>query len=154
MSGHGYVYLFTLFFAGLVSIMERSGGIKGLTVQLAKIARTPRTGLLAAFFSGCIIFFDGYANCLVIGQTMLPIIDKLGVSREKLASVVDATAGPIVSLVPISSWVGFEVGLIQEELDRIVALGWDLGSIKASGYGVFLETIKYRYYPIFMLFRE
>ena len=43
---------------------------------------------------------------------------------------------------------------IQEELDRIVALGWDLGSIKASGYGVFLESIKYRYYPIFMLFRE
>ena len=151
MSGHGYVYLFTLFFAGLVAIMERSGGIKGLTVQLAKIARTPRTGLLAAFFSGCIIFFDDYANCLVIGQTMLPIIDKLGVSREKLASVVDATAAPIVSLVPISSWVGFEVGLIQEQLDRIVALGWDLGSIKASGYGVFLETIKYRYYPIFML---
>ena len=64
---------------------------------------------------------------------MLPILDSLGVSREKLASVVDATAAPIVSLVPISSWVGFEVGLIQEQLDRIVALGWDLGSIKPSG---------------------
>lgn len=152
--GHGYVYLFTLFLAGLVAIMEKSGGIKGLTVQLARIARTPRTGLLAAFFSGCLIFFDDYANCLVIGQTMLPILDSLGVSREKLAYVVDATAAPIASLVPVSSWVGFEVGLIQEELDRIVALGWDLGSIKASGYGVFLESIKYRYYPIFMLFLQ
>ena len=78
---------------------------------------------------------------------MLPILDSLGVSREKLAYVVDATAAPIASIVPVSSWVGFEVGLIQEELDRIVALGWDLGSIKASGYGVFLESIKYRYYP-------
>lgn len=111
--GHGYVYLFTLFLAGLVAIMEKSGGIKGLTVQLARIARTPRTGLLAAFFSGCLIFFDDYANCLVIGQTMLPILDSLGVSREKLAYVVDATAAPIASLVPVSSWVGFEVGLIQ-----------------------------------------
>jgi Na+/H+ antiporter NhaC len=49
---------------------------------------------------------------------MRPLTDLLYVSREKLAFIVDATAAPIASIVPVSSWVGFEVGLIQAEIDR------------------------------------
>jgi hypothetical protein len=49
---------------------------------------------------------------------MRPLTDLLYVSREKLAFIVDATAAPIASIVPVSSWVGFEVGLIQDEIDR------------------------------------
>jgi hypothetical protein len=61
---------------------------------------------------------DDYANCLIAGETMRPLTDLLYVSREKLAFIVDATAAPIASIVPVSSWVGFEVGLIQAEIDR------------------------------------
>eukprot|EP00549_Striatella_unipunctata_P025630 CAMPEP_0118718886 /NCGR_PEP_ID=MMETSP0800-20121206/29078_1 /TAXON_ID=210618 ORGANISM="Striatella unipunctata, Strain CCMP2910" /NCGR_SAMPLE_ID=MMETSP0800 /ASSEMBLY_ACC=CAM_ASM_000638 /LENGTH=615 /DNA_ID=CAMNT_0006626013 /DNA_START=215 /DNA_END=2062 /DNA_ORIENTATION=+ len=152
--GHGYVYLFTLFLAGLVAMIQKSGGFLGLTRALSVFAKTPRTGQLAAFLSGLLLFFDDYANCLVVGATMMPIVDSLGVSREKLAFIVDATAAPIASIAPISSWVGFEVGLIQDELDKIAALGEDLGDIGDSGMGVFLQSISFRYYPIFMLFLQ
>ena len=98
-----------------------------------------------------VVFFDDYANCLVAGSSMRPLADACGLSREKLAFLVDATAAPIASIVPISSWVGFEIGLIQKEVDAVYNLYSD-PTIDHSGFGVFLETIKYRYYCIFMLF--
>jgi hypothetical protein len=50
---------------------------------------------------------------------MRPLADACGLSREKLAFIVDATAAPIASIVPISSWVGFEISLIQAEVNAI-----------------------------------
>jgi Na+/H+ antiporter NhaC len=151
-SGHGYVYLFTFFLSGLVAMLERSGGMIAFTKAVSKYATTARSGQAAAFLVGVVVFFDDYANTLLAGQSMRPLLDSLFVSREKLAFFVDATAAPIASISPVSSWVGFEVGLIQSELDRIIELvgSEDIG-IKTSGFAVFLESIKYRYYPILML---
>jgi len=150
--GHVFVYLFTLFLSGLVGMMEKSGGMIGFTKWIGQYATTPRAGQLATFAIGCIVFFDDYANTLLAGQTMRPLTDLLFISREKLSFVVDATAAPIASISPISSWVGFEVSLIQTEIDRIVEIvGEDNITIDTSGLAVFLQSIKYRYYPIFML---
>ena len=149
---HAYVYLFTFFLSGLVAMMEKSGGMIGFTRALSRYAKTPRLGEWATFTVGVIIFFDDYANTLLSGQGMRPLTDSLSISREKLSFYVDATSAPIASLSPVSSWIGFEVGLIQEQLDRIVAMqGTDDIGIETSGYAVFLQSVKYRYYPIFML---
>lgn len=150
--GHAYVYLFTFFLSGVVAMMERSGGMIGFTKAVSKYATRPRSAQWAAFIVGVIVFFDDYANTLLVGQSMRPLVDSLTVSREKLAFLVDATAAPIASISPVSSWIGFEVGLIQEEIDRIIALkGTEDIGIETSGYAVFLQSVKYRYYPIFML---
>lgn len=148
---HGYVFLFILFMAGLVGLMEKSGGLSGITHALRNYVKTSRSAQGASFIAGIIIFFDDYANTLVAGASMRPLTDACIVSREKLAFIVDATAAPIASIVPISSWVGFEISLIQAELDKILAMDPD-PEIKTTGFAVFLETIKYRYYCIFMLF--
>jgi len=148
---HGYVFLFTFFLAGLIGLMERSGGLSGITHALRNYVKTSRSAQGASFIAGIIIFFDDYANTLVAGASMRPLTDACIVSREKLAFIVDATAAPIASIVPISSWVGFEISLIQAELDTILAMDPN-AEIKTTGFAVFLETIKYRYYCIFMLF--
>lgn len=147
---HGYVFLFILFMAGLVGLIEKSGGLSGITVALRKYVNSSRSAQAASFFAGIIIFFDDYANTLVAGASMRPLTDACIVSREKLAFIVDATAAPIASIVPISSWVGFEISLIQAELDKILANDPN-PEIATTGFAVFLETIKYRYYCIFML---
>lgn len=118
----------------------------GFTKDIAKLAKTPRLGQTACFLVGLFIFFDDYANVLLAGETMRPLLDILFVSREKLAFIVDATSAPIASISPISSWVGFEVGLIQAELDKIIEIAGEeaLGNIKSTGFGVFLQSIKYR----------
>jgi Na+/H+ antiporter NhaC len=148
---HAYVFLFILFMAGLVGLIEKSGGLRGITESLKKYVKTSRSAQAASLFSGVIIFFDDYANTLVAGASMRSLADACGVSREKLAFIVDATAAPIASIVPISSWVGFEVGLIQEQLTTILEQDPN-PDIATTGFGVFLETIQYRYYCIFMLF--
>lgn len=133
-------------------MMEKSGGMIGFTKSIAQKATSARSGQAAAFCVGLVVFFDDYANTLLVGQTMRPLMDSLFVSREQLSFIVDATAAPIASISPVSSWVGFEIGLIQEQIDRIIELyGEDNITIDSSGFAVFLQSIKYRYYPIFMI---
>ena len=96
---HGYVYLFTFFLSGLVALMEKSGGLAGFANALEPYAKTSKSGQLLAFGAGLVIFFDDYANTLVVGSMFRPIVDNLSVSCEKLAFLVDATAAPIASIV-------------------------------------------------------
>ncbi len=141
---HMYVILFTLLIGGVVGVISKNGGTVGLANQITKLAKTPRSGMLASWFMGIIIFFDDYANSLIIGNMMRPITDKLRISREKLAYIVDSTAAPIASLVIISTWIGYELGLIGEGLKVI-------GSTQ-NPYEVFIQTLPYRFYPIAAIF--
>lgn len=141
---HMQVIVFTLMFGGVIGLISKSGGTRGIANSLKKFAKSRRSGLIATWLSGIIIFFDDYANTLIVGNLMKPVTDSLKISRAKLAFVVDATAAPIASIFIISSWIGFEVGLIQEGLVSI-------GSTE-NAYGVFIETIPYRFYPIALIF--
>ncbi len=98
--GHVAVILFTVFLSGAVGMMQKSGGMLGFTRDIARIAKTPRSGQAAAFLVGLVIFFDDYCSVLLAGETMRPLMDLLSVSREKLSFVVDATSAPIASISP------------------------------------------------------
>jgi Na+/H+ antiporter NhaC len=77
---------------------------------------------------------------------MRPLTDMLCVSREKLSFIVDATSAPVASIIPISSWIGFEIGLIQVELNKIVTIHKNTDfKISLNGLSVFMESVKYRY---------
>ncbi len=141
---HTQIIVFTLLFGGVVGLISRSGGTTGIANSLSKFARNRKSGMISTWLSGLIIFFDDYANALVVGNLMRPITDKLKVSREKLSFIVDATSAPVASIFIVSSWIGYEVGLIQ---DGLTAIGSDL-----NAYSVFLDTIIFRFYPIAMLF--
>jgi Na+/H+ antiporter NhaC len=110
---------------------------------VAKRATSPRSGQIYTFLMGIFIFFDDYANTVIVGNTMRPITDRLRISREKLSYIVDATSAPVASIFPISTWIGYEVGLINKALEGI-------GSDQ-SGYMVFLRSVPFRFYPILAL---
>ncbi len=140
---HTQIIVFTLLFGGVIGLISRSGGTTGIANSLSKFARTRKSGMIATWLSGLIIFFDDYANALVVGNLMRPITDKLKISREKLSFIVDATSAPVASIFIVSSWIGYEVGLIQDGLEII-------GS-PLNAYSVFLDSIIFRFYPIAML---
>ncbi|MBI5662091.1 MAG: Na+/H+ antiporter NhaC family protein [Ignavibacterium album] len=140
---HIQIIVFTLMFGGVIGLISRSGGTTGIANLLIPLARSRKSGLFATWLSGIIIFFDDYANTLVVGNLMRPLTDKLKISREKLAFIVDATSAPVASIFLISSWIGYEVGLIQD--------GFKVIGSNVNAYNVFLDTIIFRFYPIAML---
>ncbi len=143
--GHASIVLFTFMIGGMVGIIQKNGGTQGVVNGIIRWASTPKRGQLSTGFLGLAIFFDDYANSLIIGNTMRPVTDRLRISREKLAYIVDSTSAPVASLALVTTWIGFEVGLINEAVAGIPGLTLD-------GYGIFLESILYRFYPILALF--
>lgn len=140
---HAAIIIFSTLLGGMVGVINRSGGTSGIVAALSRFATTARSGQLSAWLMGVLIFFDDYANTLIVGSTMRPVTDRLRVSREKLAYIVDSTAAPVASLVPLTTWIGFEVGLIA-------AAFADIGA-PYNAYATFIATIPYRFYPIFAL---
>jgi Na+/H+ antiporter NhaC len=153
-SDHVHVVVFSLLLGGMVGIIARNGGSMGIVAAASPFARTARRARIATWLAGMGVFFDDYANTLLVGNTMRPITDRLKVSREKLAYLVDSTAAPLAALVPISTWVGYEISLIADGL-RIAAEqnpAASAGLLGLSPFTVFIETIPYRFYPVLALY--
>ncbi|MDP6041777.1 MAG: Na+/H+ antiporter NhaC family protein [Candidatus Latescibacteria bacterium] len=138
-----YILAFTAGLIGMVRVTTLSGGNRGIADLLARRAEGARSTRLAAFFMGLAIFFDDYANTIVVGSTLRPIADRFKVSREKLAYIVDSTAAPIAGVAIISTWIGYEVSLFQ---DLMIELNTGL-----SGYELFFHALPLRFYCLLTL---
>jgi len=152
---HGYIIIFSLMLGGMVGVIATSGGAAGIVKLITKFAKTVRSGQLSAWFMGVFIFFDDYANTLLVGNTMRPLTDKLRISREKLSYIVDSTAAPVASLALISTWIGYEIGLIGDAIkSNLISLKPIANFVSTTGvdsYIVFLKSIPFRFYSIFTL---
>ncbi|MEX0818838.1 MAG: Na+/H+ antiporter NhaC family protein [Pirellulaceae bacterium] len=142
---HLRVFVFTLLMGAMVGVMQRSGGMEAIVNGIAPWARSRRRGQLTVWVLGLIVFFDDYANTLLLGHTMRPLTDRLRISREKLAYLVDSTAAPVSGLALVSTWVAGEIGYIQDGLD-----GTPLAE-SASAFELFITTIPYRFYVLWAL---
>ena len=138
------IVLQVLTIGGMIAVITKMGGPRAIAIKLAARAKTPATAQLYTWVMGFFIFFDDYANSLVVGPIMRPVTDKLKVAREKLAFIIDSTAAPIAGLALISTWVGYELSLIK---DAYVAIGQP----EVNAFAVFVETLPYRFYNILML---
>jgi Na+/H+ antiporter NhaC len=143
-SGHLSVILFSLMIGAMVSVISKNGGMEGIVNALSKRATNARSGQFATYFLGLAIFFDDYANTLVVGKTMRPVTDRLKISREKLAYLVDSTAAPMASIALITTWIGAELGYISDGISQISA-------IEMAPYSIFLNSLAYSYYPLLAL---
>jgi len=138
---HAAIILFSMMIGGMVGIITRNGGMNSIVMLLVSRAKTAIGGQVSVWLMGLMIFFDDYSNTLVVGNTARPLTDHLKISREKLAYIVDSTAAPVVCLALITTWIGYEVGLIDAALSGIPEL-------TQPAYTVFLHSIPYSFYPI------
>lgn len=137
------IVLQVLAIGGIINLVAKMGGAKAIAEALAKKAKTVKSTQLTTWLLGLCVFFDDYANSLIVGPIMRPVADKMKMSRERLAFIIDATAAPVAGLAIISTWIGLEVSLIGDAFSSI--------GIDESGFGVFLKTIPYRFYNILIL---
>lgn len=138
------IILQVLVIGGVIHLVAKMGGAKAVAEALAKKAKTARSTQVVTLLLGIAVFFDDYANSLIVGPIMKPVADKMKISRERLAFIIDATAAPIAGLAIVSTWIGLEVGLIKDAF--LNGIGKEV-----DAFGIFLQTIPYRFYNILIL---
>ncbi|MEA3476884.1 MAG: Na+/H+ antiporter NhaC family protein [Bacteroidota bacterium] len=140
---HLSIIIFSMLIGAMVHLIGRNGGMKDIINKLNRYATNSVSGQFATWIMGVLIFFDDYANTLVVGNTMRPMTDRLRISREKLAYLVDSTAAPVAAIAFISTWIGAELSYIEDGIKTI--------GIDASPYAIFVNSLAYSFYPIFAL---
>ncbi len=142
---HMAIMIFTFMIGGMVGVISRNGGMVGIVERIMPFARTPRRGQGVVALLGLSIFFDDYANTMIVGNATRPMSDRLHISREKLAYLVDSTAAPVSTVAVITTWVGFQLGLIDAAVKSI-------DGITQTPYVLFLNSILYSFYPFLAVF--
>ena len=145
-AGHLSVIVFSILIGGMVSLITKNGGMMGVLEKATKYAVSRQRVQLMTYLLGIAIFFDDYANTLIVGNTMRSLTDKFKISREKLAYIVDSTAAPISAIAFITTWIGAELGFISGGLEIL-----ENYSFSTSPYLIFLQSLKYSFYPILTL---
>ncbi|WP_138431475.1 Na+/H+ antiporter NhaC family protein [Fodinibius saliphilus] len=143
-TSHMSIIIFTILIGGMVGIITDNGGTRGVIERITSFVRTKVHGQLMTSLMGFVVFFDDYANTMVVGNTMRPLTDKLRISRAKLAYLVDATAAPVATIALVSTWIGAMVGFIADAESK-------MPNFNESAYAVFLNSLPYNFYAFFTI---
>ncbi|HII67426.1 MAG TPA: Na+/H+ antiporter NhaC family protein [Thermococcaceae archaeon] len=134
------ILLFDALIGAGVALIYKAGGMNAIAKAVTRKIRTSKAASLMAAIFGTLIFFDDYTNTIIVGNTMRPITDRARVSREFLAYADDSTAAPVAVLAVVSTWIGYELGLLK---DAIASVGESI-----SAYSAWFASWPYRFYPI------
>ena len=140
-----YVFGFTLILIGMVNVCIANGGMRGVIDQVSRFAKGVRSTQAATAFMGFFVFFDDYANTVVVGGAARPLTDAMRISRAKLAYIVDSTAAPIAGVAIVSTWIGIEIEYFGSVLNEL----GPMSNIVDNGYAFFFEVLPYRFYCFF-----
>ena len=132
IADNGYMIIFLALLWAVVLLVSKSGGSEAYGRWMQKRLKSKRSAAFATSLLGVLIFIDDGFNCLTVGTVMRPITDRLKISREKLAYIIDATAAPVCIIAPVSSWA---VAVASEVSDT-------------DGFHIFLSTIPYNLYAL------
>ncbi len=145
-SDHLAIIVFSMLIGGMVAIISRNGGMAGVVQRLSKYANSPRSSQFITWLLGVAIFFDDYANTLIVGNTMRSVTDRFKVSREKLAYIVDSTAAPVAAVAFITTWIGAELSYISDGVGLLSGFEAEM-----TAYSIFIQSLKYSFYPMLTL---
>ena len=130
------ILVFLVVLGTMVALMNRAGGSAAVGNWAKKHIKTKVGAQVATICLGILIFIDDYFNCLTVGSVMKPVTDKYGVSKSKLAYLIDATAAPVCIIAPISSWAAAVSGFVSEG---------------ENGIALFCKAIPFNFYAFFTL---
>jgi len=139
------VLIFTMLLGGFAALLERGHGFEAiLQTWLAKGKRSDERVQWSAYLMGLVCFFDGLASSLLTGKSIRPLADRLGVSRAKLAYIVDSTSSAVACVAIMSTWIAYQLSMIRE--------GYAQAGIEGvQPLSIFLSSIPRNFYCWFTL---
>ena len=134
------VLILLVFIGGFVHLMEKSGGGPAFAASVARYVNSKRKAQIFSWLGGIFVFYSDIGTPLIVGPVFRPLFDKLNLSREKLALIIDSTASPVAILVPFIGWGVYIMSLIDKEINGLYE--------GATSMGVFLSAIPFQFYAI------
>ncbi len=108
------VLAFCLLVGGLIAIMERSGGVAALVRSLTRRGIGPKGAGAVTAGTGAAIFIDTNLSLFSSALVGRPLFDRLGLSRARLAYIIDSTCAPISVLILINGWGAYALGFLNQ----------------------------------------
>lgn len=139
-----YILGFLVILGMITALITVSGAARAFAQWASKHIRNKRDANLLTVFLGCVVFIDDYFNSLVVGSIARPLTDRYGISRSKLAYLLDSTAAPVCVISPISSWGAYIIAIIGGILTTH-------GLTELKPLTAFLEMIPMNFYAILTL---
>ena len=130
------ILVFLVVLGSIVSLMNKAGGSAAFGRWASKHVKSKMGVQIATILLGILIFIDDYFNCLTVGSVMRPIAVRNGVTKEKLAYLIDSTAAPVCIISPISSWAAAVSGFV---------------SGGENGLALFCKAIPFNFYALFTI---
>jgi len=130
------ILVFLVVLGIMVALMNKAGGSAAFGRWAKKHIKTKVGAQVATIVLGIFIFIDDYFNCLTVGSVMRPMTSKYGISKEKLAYLIDSTAAPVCIIAPISSWAAAVAGFVSEG---------------ENGFTLFCKAIPFNFYAFFTI---
>lgn len=134
------VIVLVIFIGGFIKLMEKSGGAQAFSKFVYRFVNTKLKAQMCAWAGGILIFFSDLGTPLLVGPVFRPLFDKLKISREKLAWILDSTSSPVAILIPFIGWGVYIMGLIQAEFENL--------GVVQSDYTTFVEAIPFQIYAV------
>jgi tetracycline resistance efflux pump len=133
--GNVKVLAFSLLIGAFLALIRYSGGVAATVRRLVTlgVANSSRRAGLLSFLVGLVLFIESNLSILTAGIVSRGLFDRFGMSRARLAYIVDATAAPVCILLMMNAWGVFVFALIQNQ------------GVAAPGE-VLLATIGYNFY--------
>jgi len=130
------ILVFLVVLGSIVSLMNKAGGSAAFGRWASQHVKSKVGVQVATILLGILIFIDDYFNCLTVGSVMRPIAVRNGVTKEKLAYLIDSTAAPVCIISPISSWAAAVSGFV---------------SGGENGLALFCKAIPFNFYAFFTI---
>lgn len=144
-----YSFGFLIAIGSLIGLVAHTGGVQALAKAIAPRLKKKSSAERYSFFLSMLLFIDDYLSNLTVGTVMRPITDHVGIPRSKLAFLVHSLSGPLVIMVPVSSWVAMitsnlhYAGVGQEAQQYV--------KIYANPFFVYLNAIPFIFYSIILI---
>ena len=143
-----YLYLLLITISSLITLLTVTGSAAGCAHIIGKRMRTKRSVETSTIMLSFLLSIDDYLSILTVGFVMRPIADRLAVARTKLAYIVRALAGPLVIIMPISTWAA----AVLAQLDNAGIHLNAPNKIVADPFYVYLKTIPFTFYSLLVVF--
>lgn len=136
-AGNTRVLVFCLLIGALIAYMRDSGGVQAVVRGLVNkgLAASKRSAALAPAVAGTAIFVETNVSILSAGVLGRPLFDRHGMSRERLAYIIDSTSAPVSVLILLNGWGAYALGLVQAE-GYENAFGVVAGSVAWNAYAI------------------